>query len=274
VIDVDAVIREELDTLAPPTEVDRSDWALVLQRARPGTRRPSRRSALRLLVAIPLLLLVAAAPAFTFSAGVRSLLGFTPPEPLLSKSRLLVSGPIGNGYYAHVWAGPSTAGGQCKLIAVDRHLSTPQHLLTFNGGAGCTIPPKGGAVPVQTVSPWSATGGMPMRVGFSISRRGDPAKWVPPHVEGALSPKLHATRVEIEWNGGSRRLTLNGNNFVGGGAYLYEPSFANLPYYVVAYDAGGHEVARHKLENPSLYLVNGWKAFTPLYLAWKKGHHR
>jgi hypothetical protein len=114
---------------------------------------------------------------------------------------------------------------------------------------------------------------MPLRVGFGISRRGTLANWIPPNVEGSILPRLGAPRVQLEWNGGWHRLALNGSYFVGGGPFLYQPPYANIPYYVVAYNAAGREVARHKLENPSFYLVNGWKAFTPLYLAWKKSQH-
>ncbi len=79
----------------------------------------------------------------------------------------------------------------------------------------------------------------------------------------------------LEWNGGSHDLTLRNGYFVGGGPFLYNPPFAHLPYYVVAYGGHGHEVARRKLESPTLYVdINGWKEFTPKYLRWKQTHKR
>src|SRR6187397_1258651 len=76
-------------------------------------------------------------------------------------------------------------------------------------------------------------------VGLTISRRlkGDPAKWVPPIVSGAVLPKLKATRVAVVWKAGSLSLRLKGNSFLGGSPSLYMPPVERFPFTVVADDA-------------------------------------
>jgi hypothetical protein len=97
---------------------------------------------------------------------------------------------------------------------------------------------------------------------------------VPPIVFGSVYSKLHATRIEIEWKGGSHELALRNGWFLGGTPALYMPSFAEFPFVVVAYDAHGKAVARKKLESPSLLLLSGgWKEYARKYHAWQK-HRR
>ena len=263
-IDAKTVIVAELDRLAPPEDGSGADWTGVTLRVR--TERP-RRARRWIGVGVPVLLIALLAPAFTFSAGVRSLLGFSSPPFVLSKSRPLVSSAVGNGFFAHVWTGPSTAGGVCKFTTVDHALSTPPHPTSSNGGGSCGVGKDGQLV--------STTAAYPLNVEISIRHRpqkGNPTNWVPPVVSGAIFPRLGAVRVELKWNGGSEALTLRGAYFVGGGAILYKPPLGNLPYYVVAYNAAGREVARSKLDDPTLEFVNGWKKLTPLYLAWERTH--
>jgi hypothetical protein len=226
-----------------------------------------------LIIAIALL-----APAITLSAGVRSLIGFGGgTHPVLGKARLVVSGPLGSTFFAHVWAAPSSSGGSCSFVVVDQSSSTPAHP-TYAGGEGVCVGRREdqGQARLLEDGPWVvATASFPFAVELSIQRRprGNAATQTPPFVVGAIYPGLRATRVVLEWKGGSEALALTGNHFVGGGPILYKPPFGNLPYSVVAYNASGREVARHKLNDPSLYLVDeGWKSFTPMYLAWKRSH--
>lgn len=112
----------------------------------------------------------------------------------------------------------------------------------------------------------------PLVVGLSISRRlkGDPAKWVPPIVSGAVLPSLRATRVAVVWKGGSLPLRLKDDSFLGGSPLLYMPPFERFPFTVVAYDAGGRRVAETRLESPALLMMNGWDEYTAAYEKWRR----
>jgi hypothetical protein len=135
----------------------------------------------------------------------------------------------------------------------------------WRGGGSCTE--KG------TVNVSAASATLPLAVSFGIQRRlhGDPRNWVPPVVAGAVYPKLHAARVAVVWHGGSHDLTLRGNWFIGGSRSFYVPPLRKFPFVVVAYDSAGRELARKKLESPSLLMLrHGWKEFAHKYNAWKR----
>ena len=112
----------------------------------------------------------------------------------------------------------------------------------------------------------------PLVLGLSISRRlnGDPAKWVPPIVSGAVLPSLKAARVAVVWKGGSLPLRLKDNSFLGGSSLLYIPPFERFPFTVVAYDADGRRLAEKRLESPALRMMNGWDEYTAAYKKWKR----
>jgi hypothetical protein len=277
-VDVEAAIRAELDRLAPPERHASADWSSVRARAKAGAPRRRRWSRRRVAIAAPVLAAALLASAFTFSAGARSLIGLgTRPGPVLAESRLLVSGSIGNGLFAEVWAGPATSGGTCTFVDFSRSPVPPAHASTTDGGSVCLSRPAARAGLIAD-GPWTvATAAFPFTVSLSITRRppGKTPNWVPPYVNGAVYAGLHAVRVRLEWKGGSEALALRGNRFVGGGPVLYKPPLGRLPFSVVAYDAAGRVVARHRLADPSLYLLtDGWRSFHKLYLAWEKTHPR
>jgi hypothetical protein len=92
-------------------------------------------------------------------------------------------------------------------------------------------------------------------------------------VSGTIYAGLGAARVVIEWRGGSYKLALHDGYFLGGTPRLYLPPFREFPFYVVAYDSGGKEVARKKLDSPALLLMNhGWKQYAREYLQWQQTH--
>jgi hypothetical protein len=96
---------------------------------------------------------------------------------------------------------------------------------------------------------------------------------VPPIVHGSLARGLHARRVQVEWRGGFHRLQYRRGYFLGGTPRLYIPPFAAFPFFVVAYDAAGREVARKKLESPTLRLMRGgWRQYAREYNPWKRRH--
>ncbi len=135
----------------------------------------------------------------------------------------------------------------------------------MNAGGMCSAS-AGGERLVQ------ARSDVPLVVGLSIRRRlnGDPAKWVPPIVSGAVLPRLKATRVAVVWKGGSLPLRLKDNSFLGGSPSLYMPPFERFPFTVVAYNAQGRKVAQKRLESPALRMMNGWDEYTAADRKWKR----
>lgn len=252
-----ADVAELLDGYTPVPSA-RPGWQEIQKRSRSRSRR------VQFVVAVAL---VVAAPALALSSGVRNLVGIAYPEPVVEKATLLLSAPVGNGFWAHAWTAPSSTGGQCDFVTTDRTSST-RSISEVSGADMCADDHSG-----QRLT--RALRGRPLSVGLSIGRRlkGDPAKWVPPVVSGAVLPSLKATRVEVVWNGGSLPLRLRDNYFLGGSPLLYMPSFERFPFIVYAYDAAGRKIAAQRLQSPSLLLMNGWKEYTPAYKKWKRSHH-
>jgi hypothetical protein len=239
--EAETVLAAELGQLAAAGQRSTPDWADVVRRGRPANR--TRRHA---LVALPLAVLAIALPAVALSAGLRSALGLGPrPTPVLSRANLLVQAPVGNGFYAQAWRAPSTTGGTCLFLTHNRSRHRLRPVL-WNGGGSCT---EHGGTNINV-----ATAQLPIAPGISIGRRakhGVLRHWVPPIVFGSVYPKLHATRVVIEWNGGAHELALRGDWFLGGMPSLYMPSPDKLPFNVVAYDEAGHTLA-HKTLDPKI----------------------
>lgn len=208
--------------------------------------------------------LVVAAPALALSSNVRTLVGLARPKPVVAQATLLLSAPVGNGFWAHAWTAPSSTGGQCDFLTTD-HRPVVHRPPLVNGGGMCSAS-TGGERLVQGRPDY------PLVVGLSISRRlkGDPAKWVPPIVSGAVLPSLKATRVAVVWKGGSLPLRLKDNSFLGGSPLLYMPPFERFPFTVVAYDAEGRRVAEKRLESPALRMMNGWDEYSAAYKKWKR----
>lgn len=279
-IDAETVLLEELDRLAPFEHIEPDSKPTRRRRSWPGRR---------VAILVPLAVVVLAVPAITLSADLRSLLGLQlgPNRPVLSKATLVVSAPIGAGYYAHLWQAPGSRSGRCQLVTLDRDSSVSGKPLSANGGGGCSVYARirvprirvhsgtGTQLRMAVVAllgnVWeTATAKAPLGVYLAARPRlpaGAPPD-VPPYLVGSVYPGLHATRIVLEWHGGSMRLALAHHRFIGGGPQLVRPPYRNLPYAVVAYDASGHEVARKRLLTPQLYLVEGWAAFR----AWKANH--
>lgn len=240
--EADAVLAAELDRLAAGP-MSAPDWTGVVRRGRPArTRR-------HVLIAVPLVFLAIALPAVALSAGLRSALGLGPhPTPVLSRSHLLVGAPIGNGFFAQAWRAPSTTGGTCLFLTHNRTRHRLRPVL-WNSGGSCS---EHGGTNLN-----SATAQLPLTPGISIVRRakqGVLRNWVPPIVYGSVYPKLHATRIVLEWNGGKHELAFRNGWFLGGTPALYMPTRDKLPFNVVAYDATGHTLA-HKTLDPKILAL-------------------
>jgi hypothetical protein len=89
--------------------------------------------------------------------------------------------------------------------------------------------------------------------GFGTAPQGA-AAGVPPIVEGYVDPNLDATRVEIQWNGGSKELAYANDYFLGGVRPLFDAPPKMSPIRVIAYDADGHAVAQHEID-PAWFRV-------------------
>jgi hypothetical protein len=255
--DSHAVLLAELDRLAPADEVDEPNWADVVGRAEIRRRVRALPLALVAVVAVTI-------PAVALSSGVRSLLGLTGPTPVLRSAVPLVTGPIGNGWFAHLWRAPSATGGTCLFSSYDHRPTESGPPADWRGGGECTTTKH---------QLWIPRTSFPLVISLSIERRGLKKKkaWIPPVVSGIVDPSLHASRVAVTWRGGSRELALRKNWFVGGTPTLYIPPFRKFPFVVIAYDRSGHEVARRTLDSPSLMLLSGgWKEFARKYHAWQR----
>ena len=233
-----------------------------------GRRKVQReRAVVRAFGVTAVVALVAAAPALAFSTNVRALVGLARPKPVVAQATLLLSAPVGNGFWAHAWTAPSSIGWQCDFLTTD-HLPVVDRPRQVNGGGMCSAS-TGGERLVQ------ARPDYPLVVGLSISRRlkgGDRAKWVPPIVSGAVLPSLKVARVAVVWKGGSLPLRLKDNSFLGGSPLLYMPPFERFPFTVVAYDADGRRLAEKRLESPALRMMNGWAEYTAAYKNWKRSN--
>lgn len=231
-------------------------WRQVEKRSRAGTYR---------LLLVAVVALVVAAPALALSGTFRDLVGFGDPKPVVEQAKWLLSAPVGNGFWVHAWTAPSSTGGRCDFMTTD-HRPVARPPSEARGGTVCSS--AGGDERLTRAGP-----DHPLNVGFSITRRpkgGEPTRWVPPIVSGALLPSLKATRVQVVWNGGSLPLLLRDNYFLGGSPLLYMPPFDRFPFTVVAYDAQGERVAEKRLPSPALRLMNGWKEYTPAYKQWER----
>ncbi|MEJ7569377.1 MAG: hypothetical protein WKF41_14060 [Gaiellaceae bacterium] len=264
--DTEPIIRDELERLAPEAENATPDLADVRRRANLGGESRSRRT-LRRVIVVAAVALALAAPTLAFSGSVRDLLGLERPKPVVEQAMLLLSAPVGNGFWAHGFTAPSSTGGRCDFFVLNRSAQV----------APASDP--NGAMACSSVDPdrrlTRARPDYPLNVGFSISRRlkgGDPAKWVPPTVSGAVLPRLHVARVEVRWTGGSLPLRLKENFFLGGSPDLYMPSFDRFPFVVAAYDRTGAKVAEKRLPSPALMMMNGWKEYTAAYKRWQRIH--
>ena len=230
----------------------------------PGTSRRDWILSRRLAVTVVVTFVVAAS-ALASSSNARTLAGLARPKPVIAEATLLLSAPVGNGFWAHAWTAPSSTGAQCDFLTTD-HRPVVRRPPQLNGGGMCSAS-TGGQRLVQ------ARPDNPVVVALNISRRlkGEPAKWVPPIVSGVVLPSLRATRVAVVWKGGSLPLRLKHNSFLGGSPLLYMPTFNRFPFTVVAYDGEGQRVAERRLESPALRMMNGWDEYSAAYKKWKSG---
>lgn len=234
--DVEQLLRDELERLAPAAEIPAPDWPAV---RRAGRGVPRHR---RLVVAVGLTLVAAFALTLALSASARELVGLGgQPRPNYAQARLAVSAPIGGGQVARLWVAPSTAGGQCAFVTVAASGSVPRPTRMTRGGA-CTLGTRLLHGPF-----WS----------FSHKGKG-------PHALATIYGRVAAARaagVELRWRGGSQRLALADGFFVGSAQALSDPPFSRLPFNLVVLDARGKVATRLRI--PTSFLYTDWKRVGP-----------
>src|SRR5436305_10174443 len=191
-----ALIGAELEQLAPRDLSTTPNWLDVLARARREGR--SRRVAPVLIAAA----VAIAVPAVAFSSGVRGLLGLGHPAPVLGSAVALVSAPVGNDFYGHLWRSRSTTGGTCLFTTFDHSATQPRLPRDWRGGGSCSVEKTSKVSPASAAQPLAVTVSIQRRLGRRLR------DWVPPVVAGSVNPALHAARVAVVWHGGSRDLTL------------------------------------------------------------------
>ena len=229
-VDADTLIGEELERLAP-REPSPPDWPDVLRRA----RRPHRRLA-PLALAAALVVAVVAAPTFALSPSVRGFFGLGHP-PFLMRAVPVLSTPAGHGLVLRLWASPVPFA-RCRFVVVSRAGAR-------RAGGGVCKTGKGRIRRLTT----------PISYELGLVRHANPARLqLPATIDGFVQPRLHATRVELRWNGGSQRLAFRRGWFLGVPRGLPDPPARNLPYSIVAYDARGNVVAQLRIPRGALYL--------------------
>ena len=252
--DLDPALGAQLD-LEYPLTLRAPDWADVLARA---SVRPRHRW--RMVALVAAVVIGVTVPTFALSASVRDLFGF---KPVYSKAELLVSTPVGDGRVVRVWRAPNAGGGECILTTVDRPdagLHGSDGGPPDNGGGGCSTGPIPARLPTHFM----------LNLGVSMAHNSDRPGGTPPIVQGYINPMTQASRIELVWRAGRQRLAFANNYFVGVAPVLFKPSFDLLPFYTVAYDKQGREVAREKVITGGLYL--GYRKILPELRAYVRAH--
>src|SRR5436305_10799293 len=132
--DAPTLVVDELERLAPEQGDIDADWDDVLARAR-RDRRPRRVPVTPLLVAAAL---AVAVPAVALSSA-RGLLGLGAPRPVLTSAVALVSAPVGNHFYGHLWHSRSTTDGTCIFSTFDHRPAARILPRLWRGGGSCSV---------------------------------------------------------------------------------------------------------------------------------------
>ena len=87
---------------------------------------------------------------------------------------------------------------------------------------------------------------------------------------GHIGQADKATRVEVVWNRGRKKLRFAEGFFIGVVATIRNPAFDRLPYTVIAYNAQGHAVLRERI--PTSFLFSDWKGVEPRLQHYRRSH--
>jgi hypothetical protein len=254
-LDVEPLILDELQRLAPLDEKESGDWETILRRAGRGPRR--RRtigwSAIALGVALAVMI-----PALAFSETVQSLVGIHNPAPRYDQARLRVEVEprhrfaYGQNYVYRLWTAPSNQGGSCIFTTEDATPAPPRPK-RMTGGGYCSVGRTALIVPKDRLT-WSL--GTALGDTFLLS--------------GVAGSAMHVTHMSLRWHGGSQRIMTHDGYFLGLIPVASNPSFRLLPFDLVGRDEHGRVVTTHRI--PTSFLYRDWKRVEPKLRAYRNAH--
>jgi hypothetical protein len=186
-----------------------------------------------------------AVPSLALSSDLRDLLWLSDvhPKPVFAQARLLVEAPADRGEVARLYEAPSSIGGTCRFV--DRApAGSPVRTSDDDGGGMCQIG--------QPAQPPASDAPMSWSIGMQPKTPDNVRGWRAPMLDGWVNPDLGATRIALEWTGGSVELPFANDHFLFVSESLYEPPESNFPYELVAYDASGAEVGRTRIFKTAL----------------------
>ncbi len=250
---VEDALRQELELLSPPDDGSGVAWPEICRRASTSTRPmatvqqqpPRRRRGLAVFAIAVIVAAAVAVPSLALSSDLRDLLGLSDAhhEPLFAQARLLVEAPADRGEVARLYEAPSSLGGICWFV--DRTpAGSPVRSSDNDGGGMCQIG--------QAAQPPASDAPMTWNIGRQPKTPNNARGWRAPILDGWVNPDLGATRIALEWTGGSIELPFANSHFLYVSESLYDPPASNFPYELVAYDSSGAAVGRPRILKTAL----------------------
>lgn len=246
--DVEPLILDELQRLAPLDKRESGDWEAILTRAAPDRR--ARKTAIQIALAFAVIAAVVI-PALAFSATVRSLVGLGQPAPNYDQARLRLEVALRQGYVARLWTAPSTHGGACMFTTYDAS-PAPSRPKEITGGGFCS---RSGARVIPGIPVYWSVGTAP---GGSYV------------LDGVASPALHVSQVTLRWHGGAQAIATRDGYFLASVPIVASPPFRLLPFDLIATNDTGRTVATYRI--PTSFLYPPWKHLEPKLRAYRKAH--
>jgi hypothetical protein len=229
----------------PPGRSEELRRNLLEEIAGPARRRGLRGSRRTYAAAGAILAAVAvAAPTLAVSSRMRELVGLSASRPLLVRVPLKLSAPVENGERLGLFVTPAGQSGECWFVSLSRAEASPRAVRGTGLHARLWVRPRACQALGGSVHTTERTAPLDVEARPACGFRARTIACV----YGWVSPTVHAERVELQWRGGAERLSLGDGYFIGAAPVLADPRPEDAPFAVVAYDAGGHEVARQEVD--------------------------
>jgi hypothetical protein len=218
------------------------------RRVEPRVRSPRLQGWRRRFALAVAILVAIAVPTVALSGTAQRFLGLADrPGPVLDDAQFVLEIPAGDGVVVRLYTSPFNRGGECVFTTFAK-AGSPIRPVEASGGGSCgqtmELPP-----------------GEPFTFAVSLTRlplaswlRPDPSTGPRAAIDGMVAPDLQAARIDLQWASGSQEFVLKDHYFLLVTDRLFNPPEEDLPFWVVAYDAEGKEVARRKVPSNSLYL--------------------
>lgn len=254
-LDVEPLIRDELQRLSTLDETESGDWEAILAAAEPR-RRPRRRTAWAAVAfAVAFAVVI---PALAFSKIVQRLVGIHVPTPRYDQARLRVEVTpghryaYGQNYVYRLWTAPSIQGGSCIFTTYDA-TPAPPHPKQMSGGGYCSLGRAALVLPKDRLT-WSL-GTAP----------GDTVV-----LSGVTGSAMHVAQMTLRWHGGRQGIATHDGYFLGLVPIALNPPFRLLPFDLLATDRHGRVNATERIPTSFLYL--DWKHVEPKLRAYRRAH--